>query len=183
MKALALAGLLLFAAATSSLADKPQRVSRAMIKAAEVSVDKQLQAIWPGDPVDLIGVTQGTYISGYGVVLLSEVNIAITSGITPFHPQITKDEFVRIHVKKLTRLAKLKTAMEDLLLGTAASLETLPGEEQVVLSITFFYWNGENTEGLPAQIVMHAPKRALVNVKSGLADRSTLASALRTEEF
>lgn len=183
MKTLVIAGLLLCAAATSSLADKP-RVNRTMIEAMEKSIDNRLQGIFPDEPrLEVLGLTQGTYVSGLGAVFVSEVNIAPSSGISPFHPQITKDEFVRIHDKKLSRLSKLKETMEDILLSSAGSLDTVPADEQIALGITFFYWKGENTAGLPAQIVMHAPKRVLVNVKTGIADRSTLASSLRTEEF
>lgn len=182
MKTVAFAGMLLCAVASGSLADKP-KVSRLMVKAMENSIDNQLRGIWPGDPAEVLGVTQGTYIAGYGVVFVSEVNIAPSAGISPFHPAITKDEYVRLHEKKLSRIPKLKSAMEDMLLSSAGSMDSVPAEEELALGITLFYWKGENTEGLPEQIVMHAPKRVLVNVKSGMAARTTLASALRVEEF
>jgi hypothetical protein len=182
MKTLAIASLLLCAVATSSLADKP-KVNRAMIKAMENSIDNHLRGIWPSDPLEVLGLTQGAYVTGSGVVFVSEVNIAPSTGISPFHPAITKDEFLRIHEKKLTRISKLKEAMQEMLLSSAGSLDSVPADEQIALGITLFYWNGENTEGLPAQIVMHASKKALVSVKSGIADRSTLAAALRVEEF
>jgi len=174
--------LLMGALPSGSMADKP-KVNRAMIKAMEDSMDKHLQSIWPADPVEVLGLTQGTYIDGYGAIFLSEVNLAPTAGISPFHPTITKDEFVRVHDKKLSRLPQLKTAMQDMLLNSAGSLDSVPANEQITVSITLFYWRGENTEGLPAQIVMHAPKRVLVNVKSGIAAKSTLASALTVDEY
>ena len=182
MRTLAIASLLLCALPCGSLADKP-KVSRAMIKAMEDSFDKRLQGIWPEDPAGVLGLTQGTYINGYGAVFVSEVNLAPTAGISPFHPAITKDEYVRIHDKKLSRLPRLKAAMQEMLLNSAGSLDSVPAKEQIAVGVTLFYWYGENTDGLPAQIVMHAPKQALVSVKSGLADKATLATALIVEEF
>jgi len=114
---------------------------------------------------------------------MSEGNLAPGAGITPFHQTIGKDELVRLHDKKITRLPKLKDAMQDMLLNSASSLDTVPGSEQITLGITLFYWHGENTEGLPAQIVMHAPRRALVNVKTGMAERSTLTAAVTVDQF
>lgn len=182
MRMLAIASLLLGALPFSSMADKP-RVSRGTIKAMEDSLDTQLRGIWPADPVEVLGLTQGAYIGGYGAVFVSEVNLAPSTGISPFHPAITTDEIKRIHDKMLTRLPKLKAAMQEMLLNSAVSLDSVPEEERIAFGITLFYWRGENTDGLPAQIVMHAQKRMLVNVKTGRADKATLASALTVEEF
>ena len=174
--------LLLCALPFGSMADKP-KVSVAMLKAMQDSVDNHLQRIWPDDPVEMIGVTQGAYVSGSGVVFVSEVNLAPAAGISPFHKTRTADELKRIHDKKLSRLPKLKTAMQEWLLNSAGSLDPVPPEEQIALGITLFYWSDENTGGLPAQIVMHGSKRALLDIRTGRADKSTLASALTVQEF
>jgi hypothetical protein len=174
--------LLLCALPFGSMADKP-KVNVAMIKAMEDSVDNHLLRLWPDDPVEMIGVTQGAYVSGSGVVFVSEVNLAPSAGISPFHKTITPDELKRIHEKKLSRLPKLKAAMQEWLLNSSDSLAPVPPEEQIALGITLFYWVGENTEGLPAQIVMHGPKRALLDIRTGRADKATLASALTVQEF
>ena len=175
-------GLLLCALPFGSMADKP-KVSLAMLKAMQDSVDNHLQRIWPDDPVEMIGVTQGAYVSGSGVVFVSEVNLAPAAGISPFHKTRTADELKRIHDKKLSRLPKLKTAMQEWLLNSAGSLDPIPPEEQIALGITLFYWSDENTAGLPAQIVMHGSKRALLDIRTGRADKSALSSALTVEEF
>jgi hypothetical protein len=174
--------LLLCALPFGSMADKP-KVNRAMIKAMEDSVENQLRGIWPADPVEIVGLTQGTYISGSGAVFVSELNLAPSAGTSPFHKTITADELNRIHEKKMSRLPKLKTAMQEVLLNSAGSLDSVPAEEQIALGITLFYWRGENTEGLPSQIVMHGPKRALVEIKTGRADKATLASVVTVQEF
>jgi hypothetical protein len=173
---------LLCALPFGSMADKP-KVNRAMIKAMAASVDSQLLGIWPADPVEVVGLTQGTYISGSGAVFVSEVNLAPSAGTSPFHKTTTADELKRTHEKKMARVPKLKTAMQEMLLNSAGSLDSVPDAEQIALGITLFYWRGENTEGLPSQIVMHGPKRALVEIKTGRADKATLASVLTVQEF
>ncbi|HYL35111.1 MAG TPA: hypothetical protein VEV17_04275 [Bryobacteraceae bacterium] len=178
MRGLAIATLLLAALPMGSMADKP-RVSRAMIKAVEESLDNRLQRLFPGDPVEMVGVTQGVYVDGYGVVFMGEVNLAPGAGISPFHPKITADEVKRIHDKKQARLGQLKETMADMLAGSAKSLDALPADEQITLGISLFCWNWEDTAGLPAQIVMHAPRRVLLQGKAAASDKLFVTS----EEF
>jgi hypothetical protein len=182
MRTLAIASLLLGSLPIGSMANK-SKVSRGAIQAIEENMDSHLRKMWPDDPMQVIGLTQGAYINGFGAVFMSEVNLSPGAGITPFHQTITKDELTRMHDKKLTRLPKLKEAMQDMLLNSASSLDSVPANEQITLGITLFYWHGENTEGLPAQIVMHAQRRALVNAKTGMADKSTLATAVTVDQF
>ncbi len=179
MRNVSVLALLLCALPAGSLAEKP-KVSRGMIKAMENSMDQKLQRLWAEDPMQLIGLTQGLYINGYGVVFMSEVNVAAGTALTPFHPTISPDEIRRIHEKKLARLPKLKEAMQEMLLDSARSMDSVPPDEQITLGISFFYWNDwENKEGLPAQIVMHAPKKLLLDAKTGAGGKS----AIVTDEF
>ena len=178
MKNLAIAAVLVCALPFGSMADKP-RVGRAAMRGMEESLDNKLQKLWPDDPVQVVGLTQGVYITGYGAVFMSEVNLAPGTGITPFHQTVTADEVKRIHEKKMARLAKLRDTMTNMLLGSAKSLDTVPAEEQIALGISLFYWNWEDRSGLPAQIVMHASKRLMLQAKSGAAGKSFIT----TEEF
>jgi hypothetical protein len=178
MKGLAIATLLLCALPSGSMADKP-RVSRAMIKDVEECLDNRLQKVWPDDPLQVVGLTQGAHIDGYGVVFMSEVNLAQGAGISPFHPKFTPDEIKRMHDKKLARLAQLKDLMTDMLVGSAKTLDALPADEQITLGISLFYWNWENSTGLPAQVVMHAPRRVLLQGKTAASDKLFITS----EEF
>ena len=67
----------------------------------------------------------------------------------------------------------LKQAMRDVLLASAKTLQPMPASEQVVLAITLLNRSFEQTQGLPSQIVMQAPKQALV----------TGASAIKVREY
>ena len=176
---LAIAALLAGSAASAPAGDKP-KVSRAIIADAEKSLDKGLAGVWPNDQASLIGLTQGLYIGGYGAVFTGEIDLAPSGGITPFHPEVTKEESMHTHAKKVQRLPKLKEAMRDLLTSMAASLDAVPADEQITLGLSLLYWRGENTAGLPLQIVMHAPKKTLLALR---ADKAALANAVTTEEF
>ena len=166
-------GLLLCALPAGTMADKP-KVSRAMVKTMEESMDQKFQTLWPDNPVQVVGLTQGAYISGYGAVFMSELNLATGPTISPFHPNISPDEVKRIHEKKLSRLAQLRATMQQMLVDSAKSMDPVPADEQLALGISFFYWNWENREGLPAQIVMHAPKKVLLEAKAGAAAKSPI---------
>jgi hypothetical protein len=180
--ALGLALVLASALNAAASGDRP-KVSRAQVMSAEKGMDSKLAAISIDDPVMVVGLTQGVYISGYGAVFISEVNLAPGPGISPFHQTISKDEVTRIHQKKIDRLPRLKQAMQEMLLQAAPALEPSPADEQVVLAISLFYWHWEDSSGLPAQVVMRAPRKTLTMVAAGKLDRSILMSAISVEEF
>ncbi len=174
MKTPVVAGLLLCALSTSSMADKP-RVPRAMLEQVESILEAKFTGIWPLDPVEVMGVSQSAYLNGYGVVFMSKVNLAPAPGITPFHPAIKPDEIKRTHDKKVQRVDQLKTSMRSMLVDAAASLDSVPPDDQIALGVSLFYWNWENHDGLPNQIVMHAPKKVLLAAKTGAGQAAITA--------
>ena len=74
-------------------------------------------------------------------------------------------------------MAAIRSAMRAMLVDSARSLDSLPPDEQVAVGLSLFYWKWENREGLPAQIVMHAPRKVLLQSTS--AEQASIAS----EEF
>jgi len=176
MRTLLIATMLLSALPAGSMADSP-KVNRGMLEAMEHSMDRKLTGLWPQDPVEVLGVSQGAYVRGYGAVFLGEVNLAPAAGVSPFHPSVSADEIRRTHEKKLQRMAALRTTMRAMLIDSARSLDSLPSDEQVAVGLSLFYWTWENREGMPAQIVMHAPRKALL--EAATAEQAHIAS----EEF
>jgi hypothetical protein len=174
MRVAAVALLSLCALPAGSLADSP-KVNRGMIEAMERSLDNKITALWPQDPAEVLGVSQGAYIQGYGAIFLTEVNLAPAAGISPFHPTVSADEIRRTHEKKVQRMGAIRNAIRAMLVDSARSLDSVPPDEQVAVGLTLFYWKWENHDGLPAQIVMHAPRKALLQS----ADQAPIAS----EEF
>jgi len=80
MRVAAVALLALCALPAGSLADSP-KVNRGMIEAMERSLDNKITGLWPQDPAEVLGVSQGAYVQGYGAIFLSEVNLAPAAGI------------------------------------------------------------------------------------------------------
>jgi hypothetical protein len=163
----------------ASRADEPQKIDRAAFNKVSNSVDDRFRNMWPDYPAELVGVTHTVYIHGYGAVVTGEVNVAPSSGITPFHQTITKTDKERAHQKKVQRMPELRTAMQALLVQSAADLHDVPDNEEVAIAVSLFYWVWEDRAGLPDQVVMHAPKKALVTA----ARDKTLGSVVRIEEY
>lgn len=171
-----LAALLLAAA-------EPAIVSRAAMVAVEKNVDRQLEAEVLSSPFLLLGMTRGFYLPGYGVVLTAEVNLAHGANASPFRSTVPKEEIAQVYVKKRDKYPVLKKKMQDLLISSAASLDSVPPEEQVVLGVLLFFHAWENTAGLPQQVVMMADRKTLVEFQTGRRERSTAASVIRVQEF
>ena len=66
---------LLALCALPGVADAP-KVNRGMIEAMQHSLDNKLSGLWPQDPAEVLGLSQGAYIQGYGAIFLGEVNLA-----------------------------------------------------------------------------------------------------------
>jgi hypothetical protein len=179
--------LLIFAAvlgaATWAAVAQGPRVGYAAIRAMEQSFDKRVLTLGTEAPFDLLGNTRGVYLGGYGAVFTSEVNLLITNNISPFLQTIPKEYVVKVHAQKLQRVPLLKRSMQDAMVATASSLDNVPPGENIVLGVTLFYYNWENTSGLPAQIVMQAQRQKLLDVQLGRASRASLDSVIRVQEL
>jgi hypothetical protein len=176
--------LFLLLAAALALSAAASRVSRASIATLEKSFDRRLERdVLDSDPFLLLGMTRGVYIEGFGVVYSTEVNLAPIPGISPFHPELTKDDLARLRQKKLARLPALKQAMKQMLLDTAASLDGVPREENIALAVSLFRHPREDATGIPAQILMQALKRELLEFQTGKRDKARLDSVIRLQEF
>ena len=162
-------------------AERP-RAGRAAVAAMEKSIDRRLETVVES-PFLLLGMTRGVYLEGYGAVFTAEVNLASGPTISPFRPNVTKDDVVKLRLKKLGRLPALKSAMREALVAAASSLDTVPAEERLVVGVSLFCFSWEDSSGLPSQIVMQAPRRTLLDFQTNRRDRSTLEAAVQVQEF
>jgi hypothetical protein len=154
-------------------------VARTSIEAAERGLNHDLAALWPQDPFLLLGTARGVYLSGYGTVFTAEVDLAPSPGISPFHQTVTPQDVATHRKMMLERLPKLKTEMQRMLAGVAASLDTQPMAENVVLAVTLTRHPWETRDGIPSQIVMTGERGKLVEgQRSG-----QLAAAVKEQEF
>lgn len=164
--------------AAASRADEPPKIDRAAFAKLSNDVDNRLRSMWPDYPAELVGVTHVVYIKGYGAVVTGEVNLAPSSGISPFHQTITADDKSRAHQKKVQRMPELRSAMQALLIQAASDLRDVPDTEEIAIAVSLFYWVWEDKSGLPEQVVMHAPKKTLMG-----AQKDKTLAGLRVEQY
>ena len=152
------------------------RVTRAALASVEKTFDGRFVRAYTPDAFDLLGPTRGVYLEGYGAVFSTELNLIVSSNLSPFHPVFTKIEIARTHGRKVQRLPLLKQEMREMLVASAVSLENLPSSERVVLAVSLFHYSWEDYSGLPSQIVMQAERQKLLS-------NATRETAIRTVEY
>ncbi len=157
------------------------RVSRISVRAMEDSIDDKVARFQIDDPIQMVGGTRGMYINGYGVVFTSEMDLVANTLVSPFRPQVTKEDLLKLKHKKQQRIVMLRQIMRTMLMSTAASLDGVPVNEQVVLGVTLHYYTWEDSAGLPRQIVMLAPRKLLIEAMKG--DPAVLESGLQVQEY
>ena len=170
----------LTAQAGSRAGDTPLKIDQATMSKVTEGVDGTFQELWPEYQAESVGVSHIVYIRGYGVVISGKLNLAPGLNVTPFHPEITKSDIAKTKSKKMERMPKLRQAMQDLLVKSAAQLKDLPDTEVVVLGVSLFYWHWEDRKGLPDQIVIHGTKKALLAAGQ---NKAALTAAVQVDEF
>lgn len=174
----------LFAAVLGAALAEGPRVNRPAMQAMEASFDKRIQTITADFPFELLGNTRGIYLQGCGAIFTTEVDLMLTTNLSPFQTSIPKEYVVKVHAQKLQRLPVLKRNMQEAMLAMAASLDAVPANEKIVLGVTLFYYTKwEDMSRLPSQIVMQAERQKLLDVHLGRAPRSSLDSIIRVEEL
>lgn len=174
------AAALLFAALLCAAA--VPRIPRHVMQGVERGFDQRFQRFNVDDPIEVLGPARGVYVDKFGIVLSAEVNLVVTA-ITPFRPQLSPEQLEKLRQKKLARLADVRKVMRDTMISTATMLKAMPAEEQVVVGLTFFHRPFENTQDLPGQIVMQAPKRVLVDFEAGRIKQPALEAAIQEQVY
>ncbi|HLJ18307.1 MAG TPA: hypothetical protein VKV15_27700 [Bryobacteraceae bacterium] len=177
MKARLLILTSVLAAAVFAASPEKPRVGRAQIDAMEKNFDQRLSRLW-NEPFLLLGTTRGFYLDGFGAVFSAEINLVNGPNITPFQPVISKAQVEQHKKKKLERVPALKEAMRQMLTASAASLDGVPADEQIVVEVTISKYSWEDIAGVPTQILMQAQKKKLLE-----AQRSGVDAAIREQEF
>ncbi|HWR52067.1 MAG TPA: hypothetical protein VN428_13220 [Bryobacteraceae bacterium] len=152
-------------------------ITRHSLEPVERGFDKVLSGVDVNDPFDIIGLTRGLYLEGFGVVFTTETNLVISS-ISPFARTPNKDDITKLRLKKASRLEILRGLMRQQLLAAGTTLQSVPLNEQVVVAVTLFYRAFEQRDGLPDQIIMQAPRQTLMDIKNGRAEET----AIRVQE-
>jgi hypothetical protein len=163
MKRLSAIFLLLVVAICATASDKP-RVSRGMLAAMEKSLDTRVKRMWDDNPFALLGDTRGIYLEGVGAIFTTEVNL-VTGPSVMMRSELTKDEKDRHRQKRIERLPQLRRALRQALVDSAASLDTVPADEQVVIAVFLYHYPWEDVTGMPVQLTLQAAKKKLLEAQ------------------
>lgn len=172
MKSLVLPSLVLpwiLVSAAYAAAGDPPHVDRTQIEKVQKALDATLLRFTPDNSHTLIGLTRGAYLQGVGAVFTAEV-IVVNANVNIMKPLPTKEELVQMRNKKLERIPLLKRVLKDALVSAAASLGTLPPDEQVVIAVIMPRFTFEEAAGLPAQLTVQAPRKKLLETKGPALD-------------
>jgi hypothetical protein len=162
---LLLASILAFAAVENG-------VTRASLTTIEKSLDARLHVDGP-DPYDLLGLTRGSYLTGYGVVFTFEVNLIYSTGPSPFRPQMSREEIGSLRDRKFRKLLILKDTMRRTM-ANAAALPGLAPSDHVAVEAFLIYNYWENQTGMPHRVLMTASRSSLQEAAAKNADLTTV---------
>jgi hypothetical protein len=160
---------LILASAAYAAAGEAPRVDRTQIQKVQDSLDATLLHFTTDNSHTLIGLTRGVYLDGVGAVFTAEL-IVVNANVNIMKPLPTKEEVVQIRNKKLERIPILKRVLKDALVSAAASLATIPPDEQVVIAVIIPRFKFEDPTGLPSQVTVQASKRKLLESKGAALD-------------
>lgn len=180
MKTLLVAACLAALATAGAIADAPAQVRRSVIRAAEISLNDRLAKIFPDTPLSVTGQVRGVYIDGYGAVFTAEMN-PVSDGTSLMHSVLRPEEKVQVKAKKIARIPELKKAMKEALVETAASLDPVPLDDQVVLEVVIDRFLWEDGSGYPSELLVQAPRRKLLELKRA-GNASALDAAIKLTE-
>ncbi len=183
MKGWVLAGGFLLAAGLFGFG--MSRFQRAAVLPVERSFDERIANYSLEEPMYVLGAARGVYLEGFGLLVSTEVDLMPGAALTPFRPAFSKEEKARIRARKLERLPRLRELMRSMLVDAAGMVDTVPENEQVAVAVTLFHKSWEDTTGLPGQIVMQAPRKALIAFKTSNSPSRVkeLEAVLKVREY
>jgi len=179
MKTIRLPLLLLVVVLSLTAANTP-RVGRATLVSVENNLNDRIKKLWDDNPFLLLGDTRGVYLENYGAVFTAEVNLVLNP-TSLMHANVNKDEVVKFHQKKLARIPILKKALVDALVATAASLDTVPPEEQITIVAFLSSHSWEDMSGIPTQLTVQASRKKLLDAQR--AGPAAVDAAIRVTEY
>ncbi len=177
-----LIAILLAAVLAAPLAGQKAPPRRAELAAVERSFDDRFTRFNVAQPLEVLGLTRGVYLPGYGAVFTAELSLLQGPVISPFRPKVTKEEAVQIRAAKLKRVPEVRSLMRDLLVASAQSLDSVPPEEQLVIGVSFIYANWEDVSGLPKSILMQAQRSQLLEVALNRQPKAALDTLVKLRE-
>ena len=175
--------LVLAVAATGTVAADELAPAARKMRADLRTVERSIDRGFGGASMVMIGSTRGGYLQGFGAVFTLEVNVVPMANVSPFKPSYTEQELRQLNQRKRGRLRELEELGAGILVKEAGKLGAIPEGEKMALIISLFHFTWEDTDDLPAQVVIQAPRRALLDRQAGRISEQELAKRLTVRRF
>jgi hypothetical protein len=169
----------LFVVAICAAAGTAAHVSGTVLKSVETSLDERFNRLWEDNAFAVTRPSRGIYLDGYGAVFTVDVSPLITM-TSMMHPNVTKDEAAKAHKIRVERIPQLKQAVRVALADAAASLDSVPLDDQVTVVVFLTHHQWEDVTGTPGQLTFQGKKKALLEARR--AGGTALAQAVQITE-
>jgi len=133
-------------------------VAPSAFRRVESDFDSNLKLADPKSPLNVLGLTRGLYLPGFGVVFTTEVELAMNNFNPMFNQHVGAEAKTSLHENKVRHVELLRQQMGAMVANIAKNLTFLGPTDQVVVAVRLYYASWEDKTGLPDQIVMRADK-------------------------
>ena len=165
--------------ATSIEGSEPY-VTRTAMFGVEKKLEASLRNRWHDDPYMFVDLPRGYYVDHVGVLVVAEFSLAPGRGSRRSAGPITKQEVKQHKAAVLERVPQLKDLLKTQLLETAAALNGVPDADRIVIAVSVYHFDWEDTANVPSRSVVQGVKKNLVAAR---ADRALRDSAIETKEL
>ena len=178
--------LSLFAVAASMLAAEPaitQPEVRDSLETVERALYERMRNNEVLSTMYVLWRPRGAYLEGYGAVFSVELNLVPMGDVSPFQKAYSAEQKRQLNVRKRQRLEDLTSQAREMLVEAATQLNVVPETEKVALAVTLFHYNWEDLTDLPAQLVVQAPRKALLAGAAGTLSKAELKEQVQERQF
>jgi hypothetical protein len=163
MRALAFALALALEASAAQPAAAHAGLPQSDVAIAEKICNAAIRSYSIDAPIDHLLPAHGVYVEGYGVVLITDVNLVALPPLFGFAGGVTDKDKARIHDSKVKRLPAVRDLLAHVTAEMAGGLERLSPEENVLLRVNFYNFEFENKNDLPKRLTISGRKKDLVD--------------------
>ena len=173
--------LAMFAAIAGFAADTPPKDSLAAeVQSVCLAGDRAIRTFALESQVEQLIPTHGVYAEGFGVVLLSDMNLVALSPLFGFAGPPSKEDIAKIHNAKLKKLTVVQDLLFGVLLSASKSLTHLAPDETILINVGLYNMEFEDRSGLPRAITLQAKKKDLLAAAAARTSRADAAPVLKT---
>lgn len=178
--------LLLTALTAAVLAAEPAITKpevRGSLESAEQVLSERLRTNEALSTMYVLWKPRGAYLEGYGAVFTIELNLAPMANVSPFQKAYNDEQKSQLNIRKRQRLEDLTAQAREMLVEAAERLNVVPENEKVALAVTLFHYNWEDLTDLPTQLVVQAPRSALLATAAGRLSKTELRAQVQEQQF